>query len=245
MKSLAIAICCILFSSAARSSVKVERIVPHECTQLLRIAVTLDGKPLGGVKLAFHKGFDADGNTPLFILSTNDDGIASAPKLAPGNYRIDASFNGIRSVVLDEAAATSLLLHVAPRLEISTVPIDLTKPARELWRANKMFDEQLEVAAGLPVHDRIRTFQGTIVDPTGAKIASAKTWVVQRTFQGWGVALPAMSDANGEFSGQLNNGSYIAICSSPGFRTAISPFEVARNGTGDLRIILQIAAVAE
>ena len=46
MKSLALAICCILFSSAGRSSVKVERIVPHECTQLLRIVVALDGQSL-------------------------------------------------------------------------------------------------------------------------------------------------------------------------------------------------------
>jgi len=245
VKSLAIAICCILLSTAARSSVKVERIVPHECTQFLRIAVTLDGKPLSDVKLAFHKGFDSDGTTPLFILSTNDDGTASTPKLAPGNYRIDASFNGIRSIVFDEPVTTNLLLHVAPKLEISTVPLDLTKPARELWHANKMLDEQLEAAAGLPVHDRIRTFQETIVDPTGATVASAKTWVVQRTFQGWGIVLQAMSDANGQFSGQLNDGSYIAICSSPGFRTVISPFEVAKNGTGDLRIILQIGAVTE
>jgi hypothetical protein len=245
VKSLAIAVCCILLSTAARSSVKVERTVPHECTQFLRIAVTLDGKPLSDVKLAFHKGFGSDGSTPLFILSTNDDGIASAPKLAPGNYRIDASFNGIRSIVFDEPVATNLLLHAAAKLEISTVPMDLMKSARELWHANKMFDEQLEAASGLPVHDRIRTFQETIVDPTGAKVASAKTWVVQRTFQGWGIVLQSMSDANGQFSRQLNDGSYIAICSLPGFRTAIVPFEVTKNGTEDLRIVLQIGASSE
>jgi hypothetical protein len=45
VKRLTIAICCALFYRYASSSVTVDKIVPNECTQVLRIAVTLKGKP--------------------------------------------------------------------------------------------------------------------------------------------------------------------------------------------------------
>jgi WD40 repeat protein len=245
VKSLAIAICCALLSTAARSSVKVERIVPHECSQFLRVAVTLDGKPLSGAEVAFRRGFQSDGKPELFSVRTKGDGIASAPKLAPGDYRLEVTFNGIRSEIFDESVTTNLFLYVAPKLDMSTVPVDLAKPVRELWDADEAFEKQLDALAFSPVHDRVRTFVQTIVDPTGAKVTSAKTWVVEKTLQGWVVLLQGISDANGHVSGQLRNGRYIAICSTPGFRTAIAPFEVAQDGTAELRIVLQIGAVTE
>jgi len=37
----------------------------------------------------------------------------------------------------------------------------------------------------------------------------------------------------------VDEGPHIAICSSPGFRKAIVPFEVTKDSSGDLRITLQ------
>jgi hypothetical protein len=244
VKGLAIAICCTFLTTAAGSSVKVGRVVPRDCTQFLRIAAKPDGKPVSGAEVSMRQGFYPRGDPPFFI-STNDDGIASVPKLAPGNDRADVSFNGIRSEIFDEPVTTSLYLHVVSRLEISTVPIDRANPVRELWRADKEFDQQLDATAGLPVHDRIRTFQETIVDPTGAGVASAKTRVVRKARQGWEVVLRGASDTSGQLSGQLHWGRYIAICSMPGFPTSLTAFEARQDGSGELRIVLRLAPASE
>jgi len=244
VRAALIAICCIVLSAAARSSVKVERIVPHECTQFVRIAVMLDGRPVKGASVSVRRGFNPEEEARSFM-STNDDGMASLPKLAPGKYRVDVSFEGIRSAIFNEPVTTNLFLHVAPKSDLSTVPVDLAKPARELWRADEGFYGQLDAAAYLPAHDRVRTFQETIVDPTGAKVASVRTWVVQNTSYAWEVVFQGTSDASGQLSGHLRDGHYIAICSTSGFRTAIAPFEVRKDGSGELRIVLQLAPASE
>jgi hypothetical protein len=244
VKAWLIAICYIVLSPTARSSVQVTKVVPHECTQFVRIAVMLDGKPVSSASVSVRRGFAPDEKASSFM-STNDDGIASLPKLAPGDYRVDVSFNGIRSAIFNEPVTTDLFLHVAARSDLSTASIDLAKPARELWRADEEFYKQLYAVAYLPAHDRIRTFQETIVDPTGAKVSSAKTWIVQMGTQAWEVVFQGTSDANGQLAGHLREGRYIAICSMPGFRTAIASFEVKNDGSGELRIVLQIAPASE
>jgi hypothetical protein len=84
------------------------------------------------------------------------------------------------------------------------------------------------------------------MDPVGADVSSAKIWVVRMTHQpSWEVVALGASDVNGKFSAQLPDGQYIAICSPEGFRTAIVPFEVAKEGSGDLRITLQIASASQ
>jgi hypothetical protein len=244
VKRLTIAICCVLFCRDASSSVKVEKIVPHECTQLLRIAVTLNGRPLSGAVISVRAGFFPEEAPPSFI-STRDDGMASVPKLAPGNYRVDVSFNGIRSAIFDEPVAIVLYVHAVPKLDVSTVPIDLWKPAQDIWRSDGAFDRQLK-EIDWHSRDRVQSFRSTIVDPVGSKVSSAKVWVVRMTrHASWEVVSLGTSDVSGQFSAQLRDGQYVAICSSAGFRTAIVPFEVAKDGSGDLRIGLQIAPTSQ
>lgn len=244
MKRLAIAICCVLLCHYARSSVKVEKIVPHECTQVLRIAVTLNGKPVSGAVISVRAGFFPE-EDPRSFISTRDDGIASVPKLAAGNYRVDVSFGGIRSAVFDDPVTTVLYVHVVPKLDVSTIPIDFWKPTQELWRSNNAFDQQLK-GVNWHGHDRIQSLRATIVDSTGAKVPSAKVWVVRMTPQAtWEVVSLGASDVSGQFSAQLRDGRYVAICSSAGFRTAIVPFEVTKDGSGELRVALQIASASQ
>gem|GEM_PF-5275179 len=42
------------------------------------------------------------------------------------------------------------------------------------------------------------------------------------------VVVTGKADTDGHFSGQLEEGSYIAVFFSPAFRPAITPFEVAK-----------------
>jgi hypothetical protein len=244
VKRLTIAICCVLFCRCASSSVKVEKIVPHECTQVLRIAVTLNGKPLSGAVISVRAGFFPEEDPPSFI-STRDDGMASVPKLAPGNYRVDVSFSGIRSAIFDEPVATVFYVHAVPTLDVSTVPIDLGKPAQDIWRSDGAFDRQLK-EIDWHGRDRIQSFRATIMDPVGAKVPFAKVWAVRMTrHASWEVVSLGASDGSGQFSAQLRDGQYVAICSLTEFRTAIVPFEVAKDGSGELRIALQIAPAAQ
>lgn len=247
MKGLAIAIFCVLLCQYARSSVKVEKIVPHECTQLLRINVAINGKPVSGAVVSVRAGFFPE-EDPRSFISTRDDGIASVPKLAPGNYRVDVSFNGIRSAIFDEPITSVLYVHVVPKVDVSTVPIDLGKPTQELWRSDNAFYQQLDrtLKVNWQGRDRIQSLRATIVDSTGAKVPSAKVWVVQMTPQAtWEVLSLGASDVSGQFSAQLRDGRYVAICSSAGFRTAIVPFEVTKDGFGELRVALQIAPASQ
>ncbi len=246
MKGLLIAICGIVLSTAARSSVKVEKIVPQACTQLLRVAVALNGKAVSGAEISVRPGFYPEQDPRAFI-STRGDGIGFVPQLAPGNYRVDVTFtfNGIRSAVFDQPVRTVPYVHVVLKRDVSTIPIDLWKPTQELWQADKAFDQQLQ-GIDWRGHDRIQSLRATIVDPAGAKVPSVKAWVVRMTPQvAWEVASLGASDVNGQFFVQLRDCQYIAICSPAGFRTAIVPFEVIKDGSGELRIALKIAPASQ
>ena len=54
------------------------------------------------------------------------------------------------------------------------------------------------------------------------------------------MVLQTKTDAAGRFAAQLDEGLYIAFISAAGFVTAIVPFEVAKSGSGELRIPLTI-----
>ena len=49
-----------------------------------------------------------------------------------------------------------------------------------------------------------------------------------------------MLEKEGHFSGQLPDGFYVAFVYSQGFRTVIVPFEVAKGGSGDMRITMVV-----
>lgn len=84
-------------------------------------------------------------------------------------------------------------------------------------------------------------FRGTVHDISGAPLAGASMVVVKRESHGKGVVLTGKADADGHFSGQLHEGSYIAVFFSPAFRPAITPFEVAKEGSSELSVSLDVS----
>lgn len=204
---------------------------PREASRHVKIQVSLGGKPLEGAKVIFRPSHqctcatDALRGNPLdtsMIPSsssrmTDKNGIADLPELAPGDYDVAASINDVASTVF-------LGLRVSADLGPTTVPIDLTEPVHRV--------------EDVPVHYRIETFRGTVKDFSGAVISGAKIAVVNRGSQAKDIVLRDKTDANGNFSVHLADGSYIAVFFSPGFRPAIEPFEVTKTGASELPVKL-------
>ncbi len=224
MKISALTVCCMLLASLVRAeNVRVEGKPDLESSSHVQVTVVLNGKPLKGVKIDFHGPSQS-----LFSALTDENGIVTPPELVPGDYEVVAA--------LDEDVSTSLSLRVIGGREVSKFSMDLTEPLAHSR-------DELQRLEKLPVHDRVQAFQGIVVDPPpyavfipGVKIRILKKGSAEKT-----VVLRLNADERGHFSAQLPDGLYIGFFYSQGFRTAIVPFEVTKDGSVDLRIIMQIA----
>jgi hypothetical protein len=94
----------------------------------------------------------------------------------------------------------------------------------------------------VPILFHVEAFQGTVKDPSGQTLPRVSFVVVKRGSQAKDVALTSKTDANGHFSAQLAEGSYIAVFSLRGFRPVIAPFEVTRGGASQLSVNLYVGA---
>ena len=208
---------------------------PLESSSHVRIDVVLGGKPLPGAKVILRPvlshectcATDVLRGNPLDIAMfppdafpiTDENGIASLPELAPGEYEVAATLNGVVSTPF-------LGLHVTASPKVTTLPMDLTG--------------QVQRVEQVPIRDRVEAFRGNVQDPTGATIAGANIVVVKRGSQIKDVVLTGRADANGHFSGQLAEGSYLAVFYSRGFRPGIVPFEVVKGGSSELPVRLNV-----
>ena len=225
-------ICVTLAGTASAECVEVTSIAPQESSTQLRIVVRMDGEPLRGAKLEFYDG----AMHFAFSVFADRNGIAAPPELAIGRYSVTATpYEAFPGLLIHGDAAGFLSLSVVDKKGESTLHMDLAKPVQEA-------QQTLEKAEKLPITAHINAFQGTVLDPTGAVVAWASIQVVKKGSEDNIVVLRTKADAKGQFSAQLTEGLYIAFAFSPGFRTAIVPFEVTKVGSEGLRIILLVGA---
>ena len=207
---------------------------PLESSSHVRISVVLEGKPLKGSRVILYRvsapcicATDILRGNPIdtteipssAVQITDENGIASLAELAPGEYEVAATLNGIASTAF-------VGLHVNSSPNVTTIPMDLTQPVQRVEE--------------VPILFHVEVFQGTVRDPSGATLPGASFVVVKRGSQAKDVALISKADANGQFSAQLAEGSYIAVFFSPGFRPAIAPFELTRGGASQLSVSLYV-----
>jgi ribosomal protein L19 len=207
---------------------------PQESSSHVRIQVVLAGNPVKGAKVIIRasqectcatdmlRGNPLDTTTPPrgALQITDENGIANLPEFAPGDYDVAVTLNGV--------ASTGFIgLHVSNKVGSTTLPVDLT--------------EQVRRVENVPLRDRVEAFRGTVRDISGAPLAGASIVVVKRESHGKDVVLTGKTDADGHFSGQLDEGSYIAVFFSPAFRPAIAPFEVAKSGARELSVSLDVS----
>jgi len=218
-----ISACCVLLASVVCAEDVTVQMKPLESSSRVQVTVILGGKPSKGVKVEFY----SDGRQFFFSALTDEHGIVTPPELVPGDYNVVAA--------LDEDVSASLRLHVVSGHKVSKVSVDLTE------RFAQSRDE-LQRLEKLPIRDHVQAFQGVVVDPSpfGAFIPSAKIRILRKGSEEEIVVLRLSADQRGHFSAQLADGLYIGFFYSPGFRTAVLPFKVTKDGSGDLRIIMQI-----
>ena len=232
MKGATVAVCGILLASVAwPEDVTVHKeLKPQESSSHARIMVVLEGRPLKGVKVDFYEWIVEQGvGQPYFSGLTDDSGIATPPDLSPGDYHVFAT--------LDDDVRTVLWLHVVRKREaLTTLSMDLTESVQ---LARQMQDAAVRRAERVHSRDRLRAFQGIVVDPSGAPIAGAKIRIMKSGAIGT-VLLRLEADANGRFAAQLTDGPYLGFFYFEGFRIEAVPFDVTKEGSGDLRVMLQV-----
>jgi hypothetical protein len=211
---------------------------PRESSSHVRVSVVLGGKPLAGAKVILRNGHECNdpgdvlGTDPLYFVTappnafpmTDEKGILDLRELAPGEYDVAATLNGI-------VTTPFVALHVSSDPKLTTLPMDLTG--------------QLQRVEDAPIRDRVAAFQGTVQDPAEAVIAGASIVVVKKGSQMKDVALTTKSDNNGHFSAQLAEGSYLAVFYFRAFRPRIVPCQVVKGGSGELTVKLDIGRTVE
>jgi hypothetical protein len=202
---------------------------PLESSSHVRIYVVLAGKPLKGAKVILRPQHDCNCATDMLRGNpmdatlvpskemTDENGIANLPELTPGEYDVAVTLNGVASTAF-------VGLHVSGDPKVTTIPMDLT--------------QQVQRVEGAPILFHVEGFRGTVKDFSGVTLPGASIVVVKRGSQAEDVAVMSKADANGNFSAQLAEGSYIAVFFVLGFRPGIAPFEVVRGGASQLSISL-------
>ena len=203
---------------------------PRQSSSHVRIYVVLGAKPLKEAKVVILRsqhgcncatdmlrGNPIDTTLVPSTEMTDENGIVNLPELTPGEYDVAVTLNGV--------ASTGFVgLHVTSDPNLTTIPIDLT--------------QQVQLVEERPILFHVDGFRGTVKDFSGATLPGASIVVVKRGSQAEDVALMSKADANGNFSAQLAEGSYIAVFFSLGFRPGIAPFEVVKGGASQLSISL-------
>lgn len=231
MKCAVIFVICVTLASGARAAcVEVQatqaRSGPQNSSAHLRVAISLQGQPVKGAKVDFY----AHGTTPVLFEAVSDDGgIVVPPKLRPGDYDIVAA--------LDADVRYFLWLRVVPKRGTKTLSIDLTGPYES---GHPELQMKTMAAVEGPVRDRIQAFEGVVLDPSGATVPGTKIVIIKMGVPARDFILPLRTGPNGHFQAQLPEGRYIGFFFSNGFRTAKVPFEITKDGSGDLQILLQL-----
>jgi hypothetical protein len=226
MKILTSVVGCLLLAILVSAECVVVEPVYHPSSEKARVTVLLDGKPLKDAKLEFSPVTE---NKSRVSLSTDRHGVASAPELLPGRYRVVAA--GL------DKLTTELYLHVSKSsrnqptvfvMNLATPPA-WTPPVGAAW----------EAAEKAPVTELVREFGGLLLDPSGASISGAETQVLRKDSQP-AVVGKLKSDEAGRFATRLADGTYVAFIQMPGLRTQVLAFDVARTaGPKQLRIPMQ------
>ncbi len=224
MRGVAIIAGCLLWAIASVAN-SVEVTEPLQSSRHVRITVLLNGRPAPGAKVDFC----IVGKPPCISVLAGDDGVATPPRLREADYTVSAA--------LDDDLKAYLYLRVSRKGPTKSFPIDLTEQFRAAQRL-------LGTAEQMPVLERLQEFQGFVRDPSGSMVAGAAIKILRKGSEDHKVFQMTKSDPTGHFSLQLAEGTYIAFFSSPGFRTAIVPFEVTEQGTKELRVILQVGEVS-
>lgn len=237
MKAAVIGVACVLATVlpvCLGASPSVEVVAPQKSSQKLQVILLMDGAARKGVTVEVYRLTLSSGEEvkALVSLTSNAAGKVTPPVLPPGNYHLVAS--------AQHNLRADLYLDVSRKQgkQVSSFAMNLVESQyptiEQLW----------EAAEKAPVKDRLEAFSGTVDDPSGAKVSGVAIEVVRKGTQKERVA-QLESGPDGYFSAPLAEGAYTARFCRQGFQTSFVPFEVTKQGSGRLRVTLQLGRATE
>lgn len=207
------------------------------------VQIAAQASPLKGTKIDFYSyKLDSQSSqdpslTLLFSLNTDDEGRIKTPELSPGKYCVAARGADNQSAQLlinvapgARARATSFTMHLVAQPGPSFPP-----PPRPQWTPA---DEQI------PIQKRVAVFRGTVTDQSGAVIPDALIDIVKKGTGGKEHVAQLKTGPDGRFSGELQPGLYIGFFYAVYFKDQVIPFEIMKEGTGDIDVVLGIPSPA-
>jgi hypothetical protein len=231
MKALTITTGVLFFATLASGKCSMVEVLSVEPSfQHVRILTLYNGRPLDNVKLEVF----SEGEQPRLSTSTNKEGVAKFSLSPPARYRIAAhAANGLGADLILDVSKGKGKNQSAFTLSLAVRP----PPPPTL--------EDRIAAVENTLGERLREFEGVVVDVAGAVVPQTKVEVFKKGSRGKALAAETASDAEGHFSLRLPEGAYTAIFSRAGFSTKILVFELMQTAEGaqtnSLRVPLAIA----
>jgi hypothetical protein len=217
------------------ASPSVEVVAPRKSSQKVQLVLHGDGGTQKGVSVEVYRYTLGSGEEakPLISLTSDDAGEVTPLALPPGSYHLVA--------LAEHNLRADLYLDVSRKLgkQMSSFVMNLVESqyptAEQLW----------EAAERAPIKDRLESFSGTVLDPSGTKVSGVAIDVVRKGTEGKGRVAQLASGPDGRFSAALADGAYIARFCTQGFQTAFVPFEVTKQGSEQLQVTLQLGRATE
>lgn len=205
------------------------------------LRITAQASPLKGTKIdlySYKLGSRSSPDTPNLILLrsfiTDEKGRIKTPELSPGKYCVAASgvHNQFAQLLVDvaqgrKAGTTKFTMHLVAAPE-GSVP----RPPHPQWTPA---DDQM------PIQKRVPAFRGIVTDVSGAVIPDAMIDIVKKGTDGKEHVAELKTGPDGRFLGELSPGFYIAFFYAFGFKDQTIAFEITKEGTGNIDVVLPIS----
>ncbi len=234
MRALTVAAGCLLWASLSYSECVTlmgdDPGLPtfRSSSRRIRFTSLQEGKPLGNVQVILY--LKTDNMHPKLALTTDNQGVAFVPDLAPGHYRISA--------IGPEHEYAAVYLEVTGKTRKKTNSFLLTIPPTFL-------PEKASDIDAAPITERVREFKGHAEDESGASIAGALVKVYRKDSPSEPVA-KIKADNNGSFAASLEPGKYVVFVSSRAFVKKAVGFEIGLEGEAkELQVSLKIASACQ
>ena len=183
-----------------------------------QVTVSFRGTPQPGARIEVYKlnRYPQKDEKLGFRLTTDVRGLASLPKLAPGQYRVDALAN--------PDLKASLYLEFIPEDPNQTDHVSMELLSNPPYTREPI----LAAAEKSSISNQFSEFRGVVRDQAGGLIPAVSIDVVQLRRVGR-PTIRLNSDSQGRFSANLIDGDYVAFFSLSGFKEFIIPLTISKS----------------
>ena len=230
----------ILGTSAPRASCSVRVLAEEKASQIVRIIIEYDGKPLSGSRIEVYRGsepiVETGSGRPLLVVISDALGHVVFPKMSPGKYHVVAL---AKPNLRDEMLLNVSRWHHTKDREFTMYLVPFVAPPT--------YEQLIAIAESSSDIKSLTRLRGLVCDQSGAPITQASVDVVFRGTEGKKYAARLHTDESGRFASDfVPEGGYIAAIRSQGFSTKFLSLKITEKASNDdLKIELAVAPASE